>query len=73
MAAIMPSLLLIGLALARTLTFLIIALVSLKGTQPAQRPAILRALAALRSRTISDRVVTDANARSRAPRNNTAR
>jgi hypothetical protein len=36
--------------LAPTVAFLVIALVSLKGTQPSDRPAILRALAPLSHR-----------------------
>jgi hypothetical protein len=47
MAAVLPSLVLLGATLIPTVAFLVIALVSLKGTRPADRPAILRALAAL--------------------------
>ena len=45
--AIISSIAILASVLAPTLVFLVIALVSLKGTQPADRPAILRALAAL--------------------------
>lgn len=45
--AIISSIAILTSVLAPTIAFLAIALVSLKGTQPADRPAILRALAAL--------------------------
>jgi hypothetical protein len=45
-AVIFPLVVLVGV-LAPAVTFLVISLVSLKGTQPAERPAILRALALL--------------------------
>ena len=47
MAAVIASIAILASVLAPTVAFLMIALVSLKGTQPADRPAILRALAAL--------------------------
>jgi len=50
MAAIISSIAILASALAPTIAFLVIALVSLKGTQPADRPAILRALTALARR-----------------------
>jgi len=50
MAAILPSLVFLAITLTPTLAFLVIALVSLKGTRPADRPAILRALATLHRR-----------------------
>ena len=45
MAAVIFSIAVLVGVLAPAVTFLAIALVSLKGTQPAERPAILRALA----------------------------
>jgi hypothetical protein len=50
MAAILPSLFILAITLTPTVAFLVIALVSLQGTQPADRPAILRALATLHRR-----------------------
>lgn len=47
MAAAISSIAILASVLAPTVAFLVIALVSLKGTQPSDRPAILRALAAL--------------------------
>jgi hypothetical protein len=47
MAAVISSIAVLASVLVPTVAFLVIALVSLKGTQPADRPAILRALAAL--------------------------
>ena len=47
MAAVIFSIAVLVGVLAPAVTFLAIALVSLKGTQPAERPAILRALALL--------------------------
>jgi hypothetical protein len=47
LAAVIASTAILASVLAPTVAFLVIALVSLKGTQPADRPAILRALAAL--------------------------
>ena len=47
MAAIVASIAILTGVLAPVLAFLVIALVSLKGTQPADRAAILRALAGL--------------------------
>jgi hypothetical protein len=47
MAAVIYSIAILASVLAPTVAFLMITLVSLKGTQPADRPAILRALAAL--------------------------
>ena len=47
MAAVISSIAVLASVLAPAIAFLVIALVSLKGTQPADRPAILRALAAL--------------------------
>jgi hypothetical protein len=47
MAAVIASTAILASVLAPTVAVLMIALVSLKGTQPADRPAILRALAAL--------------------------
>jgi len=46
-AAVIASTAILASVLAPTVAFLMITLVSLKGTQPADRPAILRALAAL--------------------------
>lgn len=46
-AAVIYSIAILASALAPTVAFLVIALVSLKGTRPADRPAILRALATL--------------------------
>lgn len=45
MATVIFSIAILVGVLAPAVTFLAIALVSLKGTQPAERPAILRALA----------------------------
>ncbi len=45
--AVLPSLLLLGVTFAPTIAFLVIALVSLKGTRPSDRPAILCALSTL--------------------------
>ena len=50
MAAVIFSIAVLVGVLAPAVTFLAIALVSLKGTQPAERPAILRALALLPGR-----------------------
>jgi hypothetical protein len=50
MAALTALLILSGVALAPTVAFLVIALVSLRGTQPADRPTILRGLATLKRR-----------------------
>jgi hypothetical protein len=50
MAALTALLVLSGVILAPTVAFLVIALVSLRGTQPADRPAILRGLAMLKRR-----------------------
>ena len=50
MAALTALLVLSGVVLAPTVAFLVIALVSLRGTQPADRPAILRGLAMLKRR-----------------------
>lgn len=50
MAAVLPSLVFLAITLTPTVVFLVIALVSLKGTRPADRPAILRALATLHRR-----------------------
>jgi hypothetical protein len=47
MAAVIFSIAVLAGVLAPAVTFLVISLVSLKGTQPAERPAILRALALL--------------------------
>ncbi len=47
MAAVISAIAIMTSILAPVLAFLVIALVSLKGTQPADRPAILRALASL--------------------------
>jgi hypothetical protein len=47
MAAVIFSMAILASVFAPAVTFLMIALVSLKGTQPAERPAILRALALL--------------------------
>jgi hypothetical protein len=47
MAAVISSIAILASVLAPTVAFLAIALVSLRGTRPADRPAILRALAAL--------------------------
>jgi hypothetical protein len=47
MAAIISSIAILASVLAPTVAFLVITLVSLKGTQPSDRPDILRALAAL--------------------------
>jgi hypothetical protein len=47
MAAVIYSIAILASVLAPTAAFLVIALVSLKGVRPADRPAILRALAAL--------------------------
>lgn len=59
--AIVTSIAILASALAPTVAFLVIALVSLKGTQPADRPAILRALAALpRDRDLSTPQLADA-------------
>lgn len=49
-AAVISSIAILASVLVPTIAFLAIALVSLKGTQPADRPAILRALAALARR-----------------------
>jgi hypothetical protein len=46
-AAIISSIAILASVLAPAIAFLVIALVSLKGTQPADRPVILRALAVL--------------------------
>jgi hypothetical protein len=46
-AAVISSIAILASVLAPTVAFLVIALVSLKGTQPSDRPAILRALAPL--------------------------
>jgi hypothetical protein len=46
-AAVISSIAILVGVLAPTVAFLVIALVSLKGTQPSDRPAILRALAPL--------------------------
>jgi hypothetical protein len=46
-AAVISSIAILASVLAPVIAFLVIALVSLKGTQPADHPAILRALAAL--------------------------
>ena len=51
MAAVIFSIAVLTGVLAPAVTFLAIALVSLKGTQPAERPAILRALALLSRRS----------------------
>lgn len=48
MAAFVYSVAILLSVLAPTATFLVIALVSLRGTKPAERTAILRSLAALR-------------------------
>ncbi len=50
MAAVISSIAILASILAPTIAFLVIALVALKGTQPADRPAILRALVALARR-----------------------
>ena len=50
MAAVIFSIAVLASALVRMIALLVIALVSLKGTQPADRPAILRALAVLAHR-----------------------
>jgi len=50
MAALTAFLVLCGVTLAPTVAFLVIALVSLRGTQPAERPAILEGLAMLSRR-----------------------
>jgi hypothetical protein len=47
MDALLLYFLFFGVALVTPVVFLAIALVSLKGTQPADRPAILRALATM--------------------------
>jgi uncharacterized paraquat-inducible protein A len=47
MAAIIASIAILASVLVPAFAFLVIALVSLKGTQPADRAAILRALAEL--------------------------
>lgn len=47
MAAIIASIAILASVLAPVLVFLVIALVSLKGTQPADRAAVLCALAEL--------------------------
>lgn len=49
-AAVISSIAILVGVLAPTVAFLVIALVSLKGTQPSDRPAILRALAPLSHR-----------------------
>jgi hypothetical protein len=49
-AAIISSIAILASILAPTIVFLVIALAALKGTQPADRPAILRALVALARR-----------------------
>jgi hypothetical protein len=49
-AAVISSIAILASVLAPAIAFLVIALASLKGTQPADRPAILRALAALARR-----------------------
>jgi len=46
-AAVIASTAILASVLAPTVAFLMITLVSLKGTQPADRPAILHALVAL--------------------------
>lgn len=48
MAAVLPSLVFLAITVTPTVAFLVIALVSLKGTRPVDRPAILCALATLR-------------------------
>jgi|GEM_PF-5728524 hypothetical protein len=50
MAAVIYVAAILSGALIPTVAFLVIALVSLKGTKPAARPDILRALAALHRR-----------------------
>ncbi len=50
MAAVIFSIAVLASVLTPVIGFLLIALVSLNGTQPADRPAILRALAALTRR-----------------------
>jgi hypothetical protein len=47
MAAVISSIAILASVLIPVIVFLVIALASLKGTQPADRPAILRALATL--------------------------
>ena len=49
-AAVISSIAILASVLAPTVAFFVIALVSLKGTQPSDRPAILRALAPLSHR-----------------------
>ena len=48
--AVITSIAILAGVFAPTLAFLVIALVSVKNTKPADRPAILRALAALLQR-----------------------
>ena len=50
MAAVLPALVFLAITLTPTVVFLVIALVSLKGARPADRPANLRALATLHRR-----------------------
>ena len=50
MAAVIYSIAILVSVLAPTIAFLVIALVSLNGTGPADRPAILRSLATLYQR-----------------------
>jgi hypothetical protein len=64
MAAVIASTAILASVLAPTVAFLMIALVSLKGTQPADRPAILRALVALPRRR-DQRAPQPSGARSR--------
>lgn len=68
MAAVIASTAILASVLAPTVAFLMIALalISLKGAQPADRPAILCALAALPRRR-DQRVPQPPGARSRRP------